>query len=358
MGAFYVTRLTVAEQLTELVGFRAGLAVTEVDILRTLQRYGYRHLYPLHGDGAVRMRSEAYEIMSRCVTDSFIQPGALRAMRSLPARVQDRLADQELTWQALGFVDAMSRNSHGQTSPETPVSPELSLRVGAVCPQLPDDRAQVRQTALRLHGPDLARAVDIVCDEIEFQESANPWTHRVRTVEWNDVLALADLFSSDSTTASCGRFFDQRHINYLVSNYEDLGSIHWRKFEALVAERFYRMGFEVELGPGRNDNGVDLRLWEPGAAVGGQTPPTVIVQCKRERRKISKVVVKALCADVTWENARTGLLVTTSEWSPGARQVARTRNYPVQEVNGQALRQWLTAMQHCDTGLWMPGSSS
>ncbi|BFO23145.1 hypothetical protein SHKM778_95330 (plasmid) [Streptomyces sp. KM77-8] len=80
----------------------------------------------------------------------------------------------------------------------------------------------------------------------------------------------------------------------------------------------------------------------------------MIVQCKRERLKISKVVVKALAADVAWEHARTGMLVATVDWSPGAREVVRTRSYPVQEVNGEAVRSWLKAMQSSDTGLWLP----
>ncbi|MEW2558498.1 restriction endonuclease [Streptomyces griseorubiginosus] len=219
----------------------------------------------------------------------------------------------------------------------------------------PQTRALLRDTARRLHGDVLADAVDMAFCEQDFRDASSPWKRWVRSVEWSDVLDLADLFTSDSVTASYGRFFDQRFVTYLAGQYEDLAAMHWRKFEALVAEYFHRAGFEVELGPGRNDNGVDIRIWEAGTTTGTERqPPLVIVQCKRERRKISKVVVKALAADVAWEQARTGLLVATVDWSPGAREVVRTRSYPVQEVNGKAVHSWLKAMHGSDTGLWLP----
>jgi restriction system protein len=83
-------------------------------------------------------------------------------------------------------------------------------------------------------------------------------------------------------------------------------------------------------------------------------PPTLIIQCKRERRKIGKVVVKALAADVEWEGAQQGLLVATAEWSPGVRELVKTRNYPVAEVNHDALQRWLVEMRGPGSGLWLP----
>ncbi|MFG2379173.1 restriction endonuclease [Streptomyces sp. NPDC048504] len=355
MGAFRADRRIVAERLTEMVGYRAGLAIAETDILDCLQRRGYAHLYP-PGETGVRMRSEAFEIMNRCVADSFVQPGALQAMRPIQYLLRDRLHDKELVWQALGFIDAVLEQvpPHQLESLDVLQERGAQLLVTSMEVHAHATRALLRDTARSLHGDVLADAVDLVFREEDFKNASDPWKRWVRTVEWNDVLDLADLFTSDSATASYGRFFDQRFVTYLASRYEDLAAIHWRKFEALVAEYFHRAGFEVELGPGRNDNGVDIRVWESGTAGGGQSPPLMIVQCKRERRKISKVVVKALAADVAWEHARTGMLVATVDWSPGAREVVRTRSYPVQEVNGEAVRSWLKAMQSSDTGLWLP----
>jgi restriction system protein len=198
----------------------------------------------------------------------------------------------------------------------------------------------------------VADAVHVAIERINFHAVRTPWLQEI-TKTWKDTLELAELFSSESVTASYGQFFEQRFINYLASNFEEVGSVNWRKFEGPVAEYFYRAGFEVELGAGRNDNGVDIRVWESGELT-DSTPPTLIVQCKRERRKIEKVVVKALAADVTWEGARQGLLVATTDRAPGTREVVRTRCYPVTEVNKDVLRTWLLEMRETNKGLWLP----
>ena len=55
-------------------------------------------------------------------------------------------------------------------------------------------------------------------------------------------------------------------------------------------------GWHVELGPGRNDEGVDIRAWD--AEPGADDPAVLLVQCKRTAARVDKVVVKALAADV------------------------------------------------------------
>ncbi len=94
-------------------------------------------------------------------------------------------------------------------------------------------------------------------------------------------------------------FFDQRFINYLSANFDTINQINWRKFEGLIAEFFDRSGFTVEIGPGRNDDGVDVRLWPK--TYDNHLPPSMLVQCKRQKEKIEKVVVKVLYADIIKE---------------------------------------------------------
>ena len=93
-----------------------------------------------------------------------------------------------------------------------------------------------------------------------------------------------------------GSFFDQRYIDYLHRNFEDIDRVNWRKFEGLTGEYFGRQGFRVEMGPGRGDDGVDVRVW-PGRE-SSESPPAIIIQCKRQRQAVSKVIVKSLYADV------------------------------------------------------------
>jgi len=144
-----------------------------------------------------------------------------------------------------------------------------------------------------------------------------------------------------------GCFFDQRFIDFLSVNHEKIGAIHWRKFEELVGECFDKFGYKVELGPGTNDDGVDLRVWSDQFA----EIPEYIIQCKRQKAKIEKVTVKGLYADVLHEGAKMGLLVTTSEFSPGARKTVSARSYPVEEVNGQMIKSWLQELRTPGTGI-------
>jgi restriction system protein len=175
-----------------------------------------------------------------------------------------------------------------------------------------------------------------------YRQHVNPWTD-VRRVEWKDVAELDELFESESLNTRHGSFFDQRFVDYLDSNFSDVSKINWRKFEGLVCEFFERQGFYVEVGPGRADEGVDARIWPRKSD--RTLPPLTIVQCKRERKTVGKVVVKALWADVVSEGAKSGLIVTTSALSPGARRICRARGYPIAEADRGTLRQWLSALR-------------
>ena len=167
--------------------------------------------------------------------------------------------------------------------------------------------------------------------------------------EWGDVAELEDLFESEGLGALYGSFFDQRYIDYLYRNFDDIDMINWRKFEGLTAEYFDRRGFRVEIGSGRNDGGIDVRAWPCGES--SEHPPAIIVQCKRQQRTISKVIVKSLYADVLNTRASSGLIVTTSKLSPGARDVCSVRSYPIGEANRETLQQWIGEMRKVGLGI-------
>jgi restriction system protein len=79
--------------------------------------------------------------------------------------------------------------------------------------------------------------------------------------------------------------------------------------------------------------------------------PHILVQCKRQKAKVEKVVVKGLHADVSYESADYGLIVTTSELSPGARATIEARGYPIQEVDRSGLEKWLQTLRTPGTGI-------
>jgi len=179
---------------------------------------------------------------------------------------------------------------------------------------------------------------------------SNPWS-RIRSIEWKDTVELKELFQSERLETYYGTFIDQRFIDYLAQNSADLNDMHWRKFEALACEYFERAGFHVEIGPGRNDDGVDARVWPKNQKT--PSPPLLLIQCKREQSKISKVVVKALWADVIAEEAESGLIVTINGLSPGALKTKTARAYPIEVADRRHLRTWLQAMRTPNTGPFM-----
>jgi restriction system protein len=211
------------------------------------------------------------------------------------------------------------------------------------------DPTELLRTIAKKHGKfglDVASEALIGINEMQHR---SPWT-LMRTIEWQDERELQELFQSEKLDTKYGIFFDQRFIDYLQANFDKIDVVNWRQFEGLAGEYLVRQGFSIDLGPGRNDDGVDIRVYPSDAQDG--VPPTTIVQCKRERRKISKVIVKSLWADVQHEKAESGLIVTTTELSPGAAKVCKVRNYPIEQANRNTLRQWVSAMRTPGSGIF------
>lgn len=170
-----------------------------------------------------------------------------------------------------------------------------------------------------------------------------------RCVEWEGQIELKKLFTGTGQAPEAGRFIDQRYLDYLSNNTDRLQEMHWRKFEEMTAEYFEREGFRVEIGPGSNDDGVDVRLWKPDSPE--DSKPTCLVQCKRQKAKIEKVIIKGLAADVQFMEADYGLIVTTSTLSPGAEATITARGYPIQAVEHAAVTQWLQRLRTPGTGI-------
>lgn len=196
-------------------------------------------------------------------------------------------------------------------------------------------------------GTRRAAIMDHLLDAMSLHLAHSPFFTREERLE--DPVALISLFKSERLPAAKSGFFDQRFINYLSGRPELFQEINWRQFEGLAAEWLARSGYDVELGPGRDDGGVDVRAWNAGVKPG--TPPVMIVQCKRENRKIGKVVVKALWTGVHAEKADTGLIVTTTDISPGAARVVEARAYPITVANRDEVRRSIAAMRKPAAGV-------
>ncbi len=335
VGGIWTSGTEFVGSLADLVGYKLGIAVAESELHEAFKRAGLTDAWPDPMDATYRYRSEDYEEIVRVVLSQFGDPDAIDAgvppvlavLRSLP-KEESEIAEAAVDDTIALLPELMARTPDG----------------GAV------DPTSLLKIIAESHGPAGAVVALKLLRRINATLYVSPWA-RVRREEWPDLVVLNNLFATEESTATLGRFFDQRFIDYLDTNFDDIDDINWRRFEALVAEFFDRDEWVVELGSGRADDGIDIRLWRPDAA--GQRPVTVLIQCKRERKKISKTVVKALAADVIWHGAEAGLLVTTSAWFPGTRTVAETRDYPVLEGDRETVRTWVRTMRTPGTGVWL-----
>jgi restriction system protein len=333
--AIWTTRGQLVSSTGEIVGHKSGLALTREQVGSMLAD-SYASVWNGPDEAMLRIRPEEYEEIVAIVLhgagnipDPYAVPFGIRLHRKYMPTPELFQIFCDVLALFPDFVKegmALAEQKGTKTLDPTPFV----------------EQAQSR------HGLDGARmALELLEDAIACQHRS-PWD-TFRRIEWNQVADLEDLFRSESLETKYGTFFDQRFIDYLAENFDDIGSINWRKFEGLTCEFFERLGFRVDIGPGRNDEGIDARMWPKGQEK--DMPPAMIVQCKRQKKKVDKVVVKALWADVVSEGAQSGLVVTTSALSPGARRVCSARGYEIAEANRGTLKKWLEALRTPQTGI-------
>jgi restriction system protein len=131
--------------------------------------------------------------------------------------------------------------------------------------------------------PGVLMAIELIEGINDLHKS--PWGS-IRQIDWKDIAQLRDLFQSESLETLYGKFIDQRYIDFLSHNFDSIGDINWREFEALTCEYFERQGYYVEIGDGRDDDGIDASVWLKENEKSG--PPTILIQCKRYRERLKK----------------------------------------------------------------------
>lgn len=328
MGGIFFDVGAYTGTLSELAGYKAGLAVSRDRIRRLLRSdKGTKHPWPTPGSG-IHMRSEVFEASVRWLLfklgavkspDEFAYLAWLMKLRQDPATAA--IADDLVQWN-IECVQNAALERPGEPIDLTPMFRKAAQKYG-------------------MQGLQLAK--DFYEQVVDHVQGAAFSVFSIRT--WDDVVDLEALFRSPDAPPSNGAFFEQRFIDYLAANLNEIGRMYWRQLERLTAEFFKREGYEVELGPGANDDGVDVRVWRDAAEA-----PTVIIQCKRQKAAVPKVVVKSLWADVQHEKAESGLIVTTSRLEPGAKGVIRARQYPIATAERAKLRKWVQQMRTARAG--------
>ena len=337
MGGMLFDPETLVDSLSETAGYKAGLALSVEAMCDHLSDTRYADLLRESEMHIVRIRSEDYEdlffkLLHRIgyTTEEFngdytgislVHKYRGTEKELIHARVTELLIEY---WPRL--IEEANK-SGGRTIDPSPYLKACAQEFGKIGAEIAWERLEIINKGINL----------------------NPHAS-VRYTEWNSVEHLDSLFLGGGNKPEVGTFIDQRFINYLFANPDKLGEMHWRKFEELTAEYFNKAGYSVMLGPGQNDDGVDVRIWKEDQDQDADAP-LCIIQCKRQKQKVEKVIVKGLYSDIQFEKAQCGLLVTTSELSPGARKTIRVRGYPIEEVNRTQLKKWLTELHIPGAGI-------
>jgi HJR/Mrr/RecB family endonuclease len=164
-----------------------------------------------------------------------------------------------------------------------------------------------------------------------------------KSSDWNGVIPLNDLFETEITPSDSSKYFEQRFVNYLLENTQDISKMHWRNFERLVTQYFSEKGYHVELGKGTKDGGIDIRIWSKESSKNG--PPLIIIQCKRHKNmKIGVELVKSFYADVLYEKAGTGLIATTTSVTSGGQKLIKARGYNIEVAESEEIAKMVKEM--------------
>lgn len=334
MGSLNFSGSSLRSNLIELVGYKCGVAISSEEMKEVLVVRGYEKLAVAREEAWVRLHSADYEDLIYAIMKHFGR---------LPEDF-DRFA--YLTFRhnfkhdakALEIYDGVMR-LYSERMPialQEAIDNKLELI----------DPTKFLDAVLERYGMPGFEIAATQLENVNRGMTASPWSPG-REIEWEDQIELKALFEQEGLNSQYGKFFDQRYIDFLHKNFEAIDRMHWRKFEQMTAEYLDREGYEVNMGPGRGDDGVDVRAWsrqERGDA------PQIIVQCKRQKAAVEKVVIKALYADVVQEKANSGLLVTTSRIAPGAEDTRVARAYPIDVADRETLKQWLGQLRSPGSG--------
>jgi restriction system protein len=163
--------------------------------------------------------------------------------------------------------------------------------------------------------------------------------------EWDGLISLNDLFGSEdipaNTSPDC--YFDQRYIDYLNAQPEEVEKIHWRQFEFLTGEYFRRHGYRVEITPPRGDGGIDVIAKRVNEVSG---PDLVLIQCRRYAKDhpLTPDEIRAFWAVVDENDATKGLIVTTSRITEGGQRFINARKYRFSAIEGGNVRKWIASL--------------
>jgi restriction system protein len=308
------------DTIIDIVGIKSGLVLSRREVLDILKTSDADFdLADNELDGFMRICSETYEEHIRYVR---VKIGNLNAENAGPWSWVNKLRKlDEAGVDPMSVIQALSEASrkfaHQRVDPEV-LAKEIKKRVPSASYKL-------------------IFTVILIWAEHQFE------SHSISTPEqeeWDGGTPLEQLFNCEINSEE--GFMDQKFLDYIATNTEKIQVMHWRNFERFCAEFFERLGYQIQLGPGGNDGGIDIRAFD----LQDGTKPLIIIQCKRykEGRQVGIETVKAFYTDVTFEQAQLGMIITTSEIAPGGKKVCEARKYPLSFAELEDVKKWAKMM--------------
>lgn len=147
---------------------------------------------------------------------------------------------------------------------------------------------------------------------------------------------LSDLFSKEEDNHVIGNYFDQRYIDYLNKNNDEINNIHWRKFEEMTAEFFSNEGFDVTLKKGRKDGGIDLILQRDNKKI--------VAQCKRYKSNVGTPIVRELDDVIIRDNYDEGIIICARDISKDSKKLIDDYKMKIKIVNGELVSEMLSIL--------------
>ncbi len=120
--------------------------------------------------------------------------------------------------------------------------------------------------------------------------------------------------------------------NYLTVCYNKRFEVHPKRFEDIVAGVFSDFGYSVRVTSYSYDRGIDVVILD------GNNNDIVGIQVKRTRRKVGAEQIRSLNGALLLNNLTSGVFVTTSEFTRGAKRTAdgyAQGGYPIELVDAE-----------------------
>lgn len=327
MGAIIWSLQNCVNTILDIVTIKTGLVISEdylVEILKEEFSFPYFDHYEEAKELGVRIRSEDFDMFCWKARKKM---GELENIS--PLFVQD--PDKCLEWldDGINYVDCVRR-----------IIDLASEQFDSNNPKLVDPLPIISKLAEENEYP--LEVIEQAFSDLLHQQQMSNNINPVEEILWDGGISLNNLFEKENIPLNEDEFLDQKLINFLQANPNALEFMHWRNFERLTAEFFNRQGFEIELGPGSNDGGVDVRVYNKEE----RSKPYIIIQCKRHKHsnEVKIETVKSFYADVEFEGAKKGLIATTSKVAIGGKKVVSIRKYPLEFAENKEIVDWVNKM--------------